>query len=212
MISFPVLRGPARGIRVPLTEPRYLLGSYERPVQAVLAAHLRPGDVFWDVGAHVGFFTLLGSRLVGAGGRVHAFEPLPRNLRLLEAALAANRSTNVQVHELAVTSSTGTATLRGHRSSAMWSLMENEGTDERLTTPTTTLDDLLGSLEPPHVLKVDVEGVEYEVMRGGTLFLTEHRPLLVVEFFPSSVPYARRLLPFYVFEELGGGHWLGRPR
>jgi hypothetical protein len=50
------------------------------------------------------------------------------------------------------------------------------------------------------------------VLRGGTLFLTEHRPLLVVEFFPSSVPYARRLLTFYVFEDLGGGHWLGRPR
>ena len=212
MISLPVLRGPARGIRVPLAEPRYLLGSYERSVQGVLVAHLRPGDVFWDVGAHVGFFTLLGSRLVGARGRVHAFEPLPRNRRRLEAALEANRSTNVEVHELAVTSSTGEAPLRGHRSSAMWSLMDNRGTDERVTTPTTTLDDLRGSFEPPQVVKVDVEGVEYEVMRGGAQFLDEHRPLLVVEFFPSSVPYAQRLLPFYAFEELGGGHWLGRPR
>jgi len=212
LIGLPVLRGPARGIRLPLTEPRYLFGSYESPVQAALAAHLRPGDVFWDVGAHIGFFTLLGSRLVGAEGRVHAFEPLPRNRRLLEAALAANGSTNVEVHELAVTSSTGEAALKGHRSSAMWSLMENKGTDERLTTPTTTLDDLRGSFEPPHVLKVDVEGVEYEVMRGGTRFLDEHRPLLIVEFFPSSVPYAQRLLPFYAFEPLGGGHWLGRPR
>src|SRR5713226_7148234 len=99
-----------------------------------------------------------------SGGRVHAFEPLPRNGRLLEAAIAANHSTNVEVHELAVTSSTGDATLRGHRSSAMWSLMENKGTGERLTIPTSTLDDLHGSFEPPHVMKVDVEGVEYEVM------------------------------------------------
>ncbi len=212
MIAVPVLRGPARGLRLPLTELRYLLGSYERPVQVALAEHIRPGGVFWDVGAHVGFFTLLGSRLVGAEGIVHAFEPLPRNRRLLEAAIAANRCTNVRVHDLAVTSKTGEATLKGHRSSAMWSLMENRGTGEQLTTRCTTLDDLRGAFEPPDLMKVDVEGVEYEVMRGGTLFLTEHRPLLIVEFFPSSVPYAQRLLTFYRFEALGGGHWLGRPR
>jgi FkbM family methyltransferase len=207
----PVLRGLGSGIRLPFREFRYLGGSYERPVQAALAEHLGPGDIFWDIGAHVGFFTMLGSRLVGASGRVHAFEPHPANRRRIEAVVAANRALNVEVHELAIMSSTGETALRGHKSTAMWSLMENFGTGERLAIRCSTLDDLCG-IEPPRVMKVDVEGVEYEVMRGGTRFLNEHLPVLIVEFFPSSVPYAERLLPAYAFEPLGDGHWIGRAR
>jgi len=65
-------------------------GLHEPAVQRALAEQLRPGMTFWDVGAHVGFFTVLAARLVGEGGHVHAFEPVEENQRRLRAAVDAH--------------------------------------------------------------------------------------------------------------------------
>lgn len=56
------------------------LGTYERHVQRLFCERIHPGDVVLDIGANVGFFTLLASKLAGPDGHVHAFEPVPRNL------------------------------------------------------------------------------------------------------------------------------------
>src|SRR5216684_2115948 len=66
------------------------LGTYERHVQRLFRQRLRPGAVALDVGANVGFFTLLASKLVGSAGHVYAFEPLPRNLYYLERHVRLN--------------------------------------------------------------------------------------------------------------------------
>jgi hypothetical protein len=64
------------------------LGSYEFDKQVFMAERLRPGGVFLDIGAHVGFYTLLGSRLVGDEGKVISFEPCPRNIAYQPVSLA----------------------------------------------------------------------------------------------------------------------------
>ena len=94
-----MLLGPLRGA---LWLPRSAtagswLGTYERELQEVFTAHVRPGDVVFDVGANVGFYSLLAARLVGPKGRVVAFEPAARNVALLEQHLRLNRVTNVIV-------------------------------------------------------------------------------------------------------------------
>src|SRR5437867_2716062 len=70
-VEIVVRSGPGQGLRLiadPLTEKYYWTGSYERAVQASLVSILQSGSTFWDVGAHVGFFTLIAARLIGAEG------------------------------------------------------------------------------------------------------------------------------------------------
>src|SRR5581483_1847479 len=105
----PVLTGPLRGTRwiVGASRNAYWLGTYERSKCKVFAAAIAEGDVVYDVGAHVGYYTLLASKLVGARGHVYAFEPLPANLEFLERHLKLNQITNVTVVPAAVSDATG---------------------------------------------------------------------------------------------------------
>jgi FkbM family methyltransferase len=159
---------------------------------------------FWDVGAHIGFFTILGARLVGAEGQVHAFEPVAENRRRLQAALEKNGCGNVVIHPVALSSTAGTSVIHSHDSSAMWSLAgEGEGVPVR-----TEMLDSVG-LPHPDVIKIDAEGVEVDVLRGGSELLREVQPPVVVEFTTAAlVVEARPLLPGYRFEQLEGNHWL----
>ena len=162
---------------------------------------------FWDVGAHVGFFTILGSRLVGERGRVRAFEPVGDNRARLAAAVEENGCGTVTIHALALSWKRGEAVLHAHESSAMWSLA-GEGS-EGVTVRCETLDSL--GQPAPDLIKVDAEGVELDVLRGGRELLSGVQPLLLVEFTtPALVEEARKLLPGYRFELLEGNHWLLR--
>jgi FkbM family methyltransferase len=204
-----VRSGEAQGISllIDAQKEKFLwTGLHEPAVQRALAEQLRPGMTFWDVGAHVGFFTVLAARLVGADGHVHAFEPVEENRRRLEAAVERNGCGNVTIHPVALSSARGEAVIHAQDSSATWSLT---GEGEGVTVPTETLDSL--GIPPPDLVKIDAEGVELEVLRGGAELLSEVRPPLVVEFTtPELVEEARGLLPGYRFEQLEGNHWLLR--
>ena len=89
---------------VSLTLIRY--GFYQENVTRMLLRHLRPGDVFVDVGAQFGFFTLLASSIVGSSGQVHAFEPTRGTFELLERNLG--RRGNIRANELAAWSESAT--------------------------------------------------------------------------------------------------------
>lgn len=78
------------------------LGTYEHENQSVFAEAVHVGMTVYDIGAHVGFYSLLASRLVGEGGRVIAFEPFPENLTFLYEHLRLNRCNNVKVVEMAL--------------------------------------------------------------------------------------------------------------
>jgi FkbM family methyltransferase len=202
-----VRSGPAQGISllIDAKKEKYLwTGQHEPAVQRAMTALLRPGMTFWDVGAHLGFFTLLAARLVGCTGHVHAFEPVEQNRQQLMAAVDRNGCANVVIHALAFSSTAGQALLHAHESSAMWSLA-GEGEDG-VRVQYETLDSV--ELPAPDLVKIDVEGAELDVLRGGRKLLVEARPALVVEFTTNAlVEEARRLLPGYHFEHLDGEHW-----
>src|SRR5580658_10208738 len=92
-----IARGQGRGLRFnPAgTHPGYALGTSEPEIQELLAANVKPGSVMWDVGANVGFLTLIAARLVGPNGQVVAFEPLPSNCEAIRRNLALNQMGNV---------------------------------------------------------------------------------------------------------------------
>jgi FkbM family methyltransferase len=210
-----VRSGVGQGIRLlikPREEKYYWTGAHEPEVQRALARELAPGMTVWDVGAHIGFFTVLAARRVGGRGRAHAFEPNPENRSRLVEAVAMNDLQNVVVHDLALAGRSGSAPLYGHRFTTNWSLLEERGDATAHEVTCVTIDELACSMDAPDLIKIDAEGAELDVLRGGVGFLVERRPVLVVEFTtPLLVDDARRILHSHMFEQLAERHWLLRP-
>lgn len=141
------------------------LGTFEEHRQLALSQLLRKGDCFLDVGAHAGFFTLLGSRLVGPEGTVVAFEPLPANLDFLRLHVELNRVENVTVFDAAVSDSQGAASFAEGSNTHTGGLSPNGAIRVR----TVKLDELRadGLIATANVIKIDVEGAELQVLRGA---------------------------------------------
>lgn len=153
-------------------------GVWEADVMKLLRRVLRPGAVFVDVGANVGFHTVLAAQLVGPGGRVVSIEPAPWTLELLRANLWRS-GVEATVLPVAASDAPGTVALSsetGHRSGARLSARGD------VQVEAARLDDLLPELVVD-VIKVDVEGAEPLVLRGARA-LVERSPNLVavVEF------------------------------
>lgn len=209
-----VRAGPSRGIRL-LIEPRgekfYWTGWHERPVQEALTRILRPGDIFWDVGAHVGLYAILGSRAIGDDGHVHAFEPMPANRARLETSLRLSGCTNVTVHPHALAAESGEARLHAAGLSTMWSLVPSDA-PEHILVACRTLDDVVATVEPPDVLKIDAEGVELDILRGGAELLARHQPTVILELHQhEDLEQARVILEGNEFQRLDRTHWLVSP-
>ena len=179
------------------------LGSYEAKKQIAIARMLRPGHIFYDIGANAGFFTLLGARCVGSSGRVIAVEPLPRNIEMLEKHLAINNISNVRIVEKAISDFVGTArfTVEGHSTSKI-------SAEGQAVVEVTTLDTIMEELgTPPNLMKVDIEGAEIELLKGARKVLEQFRPVVFVavhskEIFDVLVDMAPRMK--YEVEELDG--------
>ena len=164
--------------------PSRALGSVEPEVQDALAELLRPGDVFYDVGANIGYFTLIGARLVGPSGRVVAVEPQPEARQRLEHNVAINGFDNVTAIEAAVADEEGESELVvSHEGILEWAALETSPTTDvpKINVRVTTLDALRADLPPPTVVKLDVEGAEIRAVRGMRELLRSDRPAVVCE-------------------------------
>jgi FkbM family methyltransferase len=195
-----ILAGNLRGKRwiVESGIHRYWLGFYEREKQRCISRAVRPGSVFWDVGANVGFYSLLASELVGSG-RVYAFEPVPRNLAFLAKHLALNHVTNVEVLALAVSDTNGVFSFETEDSGFMGHLADH-GT---LMVPTATLDSLVEGHQilPPHYVKMDIEGAELLALDGASQTFQLHHPTLFLATHGRDVHQAcRQLLESWGYE------------
>lgn len=183
-----VASGPAAGLRIGLRNASadYGDGGNELPVQEAIAARLRPGSVFYDVGANVGFFTLLAGRIVGPTGRVESFEAVPANAGCVTRNAARNDLGQVGVHAVAVGRAAGVATLHlavhpgGAVLASAGAPPDAAGTIE---VPVVVLDELVetGALPPPDLVKIDVEGAEEDVLAGLRRTIERHHPALLIE-------------------------------
>ncbi len=108
-LTVSVVAGPARGLKwsTGAGVADFWLGDYETEKAELFARHVKPGGTVYDVGANVGFYTLIASRVLGPAGRVIAFEPSPRNLGFLRQNLRLNHITNVKILDFAVSDSEG---------------------------------------------------------------------------------------------------------
>jgi Met-10+ like-protein len=120
-MKLPILQGRLRGKRWIAGSSTHgcWLGSYEYDQRILFEQLVAEGSVVFDLGAHVGFYTLLAAVLVGPRGKVYAFEPMPDNIYFLKEHLRLNRITNLTVIDRAVSDSSGVATFVEEPSSAM---------------------------------------------------------------------------------------------
>jgi FkbM family methyltransferase len=188
-----VERGPGKGLWIelnPRTGQQYLHGEVESAVQQVLVEKLRPGMVFYDLGANIGFFTLLASRLVGAKGKVISFEPDPEIASRLRHNIERNGFKNVIVVEAGVWSVGGPVNFVAADASSpdrgVGKFVPGERESDGTSTQCVALDEFVLNEPVPDVIKCDVEGAEVEVFRGAEKLLATRHPLILCELHSRS--------------------------
>ena len=187
-----VQHGPAQGIWLhlnPRTGRDYFNGEVEPEVQAVLHKYLRPGMAVYDIGANIGFFSLLAARLVGATGRVTAFEADPEIAARLRENVARNQGAPISVEEKAVWSSSrpvffARADTEVSPDRGLGHVIDN---DAEKSAPSTirveavSVDEYVRQSAAPDFIKCDVEGAEVEGFRGAETLLNEKQPIILCE-------------------------------
>jgi FkbM family methyltransferase len=176
-----ILLGHARGCIFAGADLPYRLGIYEIHVQHALARVLKRGAVFYDLGANVGFYSLLGSKLVGDGGVVIAFEPSADNGLALRSLCAANGVRNVQLISEAVTAVDGEARFAVGTNHAQNHLANGQQAGS-LKVRTLTLDRFTKIHPAPQVVLMDIEGAEFDALRGARNMLSlPNAPAWIIE-------------------------------
>jgi FkbM family methyltransferase len=178
-MRLPILAGALRGTWwLPLSGGKVLQvlgGGYEPEQTKHFEEQLHAGDTLLDVGAHVGYYTLISAKFVGKSGRVFSFEPNPRNHSFLKQHVAVNRLDNVVVEQSAVSDANGLAHFEFGRGSGTGHLAADGSIEVR----TLRLDDYCRDHEiKPDAIKIDVEGAELSVLRGGESTIVAYHPVI----------------------------------
>jgi FkbM family methyltransferase len=178
-LRLPIFAGPLRGRRwLPASRGkvlRILLGTYEPEQTRLFLEHVRRGHTVLDVGAHVGYYTVLSGVLVGPGGAVWAFEPNPANARFLREHARINALRHVHVEQSAASDAEGKARF-GFGSGSGTGHLAAEGAIE---VRTLRLDDFCrGHGIRPDAVKIDVEGAEAAVLEGFAETVEAARPVI----------------------------------
>jgi FkbM family methyltransferase len=190
----------------------YLYGLYEYAVTRFMKAYLQPGMKFVDIGANRGYYTLLAVKRVGASGKVTAFEPVPELFEELECNVALNGFLNVDPQRLVLSDHPGDVDFFINRSSVNTGLsslvapVTASAEIEKRRMVATTLDRyfLLEKRPLPDLLKVDVEGAEAQVFKGGEgVFSLPEAPDLVFELSSDALPREQLRQAGYTLYDLG---------
>lgn len=165
---------------------------YEKETADLFKKIIKPGMTVVDVGAHIGYFTRIFSRLVGSSGLVLAFEADPKNFEWLQKNTA--RLKNVKNFQLAVTDKAGTVDFYHYEEKmGVGSLLPNVPLDfkkTKINVPASDLDSFFAKLGVSKIdlIKMDIEGGEYTALRGMQNILRQNHDIaLIVEFAPAWV-------------------------
>jgi FkbM family methyltransferase len=160
----------------------FVLGIYEPAIVDWLCRNLKPGMTMLDIGANVGYYTVLAARLVGKQGRILAVEGDPEVAEIAKRNLLLNGLENVQVVSGVATTACGVAKF-GRSSVSGWGGLHYDRATEWIEVPAYTVDSLASrlGLARVDVVKIDAEGAEAEVLAGMGQLIRSQQPLLLVE-------------------------------
>ncbi len=176
----PILQGPGRGLKWIVHSYNHgcWLGSYDFEKQIVLKEIVRPGDVVYDIGAHVGYFSIIFGKLVGATGAVYAFEPVKENYEFILQHIALNKLANVKATNAGIAASSGTACFVTANHTATYHRTDSGS----VQVPVYNLEEYArdNGLPAPNVIKMDIEGEEMYVIPSILDFVIRSRTKLLI--------------------------------
>lgn len=167
-----------------------MTGHYEPFETEVAMEEINAGDTVVDIGANIGYYTLLFARKVGSDGMVFAFEPDSDNFKLLQKNISANAYANVISEQMAVTNKNQEIKLyQSLRSAGHHRIFAWEGSDKAQVIQGITLDDYLSeSGNPVNLIKIDIEGAELTAIEGMTGVIEKNRGLkIITEYNPLAI-------------------------
>jgi len=195
--SFKVHRiplGPIAGCYIymkPSISPRMYLGIDEKDLARTATRLIWKNDCVYDVGAHIGYTSILFGKLVGTGGSVQAFELMPSTAEVLRKSLALNNLKQCRVHTVGLGDIERKITLaRGltYMGSLYDSTQSHAGTNDEACV-VARLDGycVVNQLPPPHFIKMDIESAGLDALHGARQTLLDSTPMLFVEFHDLSL-------------------------
>jgi FkbM family methyltransferase len=199
-----------------------LYGKWEPHVENTLLASLRPGDTVIDIGANVGYHTLVMANGVGSGGQIHAFEANPEAMRLLRATMSLNAFGWIRLYEKAVLDRSGTFTLAsdpdhfgsGHVITDRESSDYGASYSKRVEVAAVTLDaELAHQVGTVDLIHMDIEGSEPLALRGGQALIERSPNIKIITEWSVGMMGARADVGEYVawLVKLGFDFWLIEP-
>lgn len=161
----------------------YVEGIYENECANLILTLLKPGDCFLDVGANIGYFTLLAVKAVGPQGVIHAFEASPRILGMLKTNITLNNFDNIEVHPKFVSDTCEKVSFYIASSDNLGrsGMLDPGDAAEKIDVSSITINSLLPLLPRVKVAKIDVEGAESLVLLGMSDIIARDKPYIIFE-------------------------------
>lgn len=157
----------------------------DRGLIRLLRRQWTTGKTFLDIGANIGIYAAMAAKRVCSSGTVHAFEPVRRTFKRMEDNIKLNNFANVKTYNVAISSSTGTASIwiPKHNNLGMASLHPNSTHLDEESVTMITLDNWIKqqNIKTVDIIKIDVEGHELSVLKGGLDTITRMRPIIALE-------------------------------
>lgn len=193
------MAGPLKGyLWSTETSYEYILGTYEDPeTMRIFLSWLEAGSVFYDLGANTGFYALTANRIISSG-KIYSFEPFPSAQQAFQQHVKLNgrfiKNNNIRLLPYAVSDSEKQVEFSSNSIQLEGNTYINgspvfNGTKDFITVPCYSVDGLLKlNYDKPDVIKIDVEGAEYDVLRGAINTLEQYKPNILLATHDCHLP------------------------
>jgi FkbM family methyltransferase len=154
--------------------------EYEPYESSLVREYLKPGMTVYNIGANLGYYTLVASECIGRNGKIYAFEPAPENFELLTRTVSENKLTNVELFPSAVGAAKGSATLSLSRTNSGDHQLQNVASRDHIVVDVVSVDSFITEGHaPPDAIIMDVQGAEFDVLKGAPEVLASKKSLLL---------------------------------
>jgi FkbM family methyltransferase len=179
-------------VRFPAKWSRYYPGDYEVENYSFLQQQVKTGMHILDIGAHIGLFSACSSQLAGSTGKIICFEPTPGTYSILKNTLRLNHCANVIARQAAVSDKEGTATFYVSHTAGCNSnsLVKNKSGNQlsAYDVQLVTIDSIVAEYGiHPALIKIDAEGAELDVLKGGIKTFKNIKPVLILGLHPAFI-------------------------
>ena len=188
---------PCHGLQILVRNPRksliarsiYLSGLWEPETTHLISKKMKPGMNVLDVGADIGYYTILFAKLVGAKGKVYAFEPIPKAKQYLDKNVELNELKNISTFGFALFDDAGMVCLEDPFNKSKINPQKKRLSKNDIQVEMKVFDGLRSkeSIDRVHFMKLDVEGAEMNILRGMRETIKKDRPEILVELHPRQL-------------------------